>query len=68
MKKWIAVFGGIIVIVLVALFISTGGAGADVFLHKFEVSEDGKIMTLKVGLISSAGYIRKMEQTSGDMN
>jgi len=68
MKKWIAVFGGIVIVVIIALFISTGGARTDVFLHSFEVSEDGKVMTMNVDVSSSAGYIRKMKKTSGSMN
>lgn len=68
MKKWIAIIVSVVVIVFIALFLSTGGARNDVFLHGFEVSEDGKIMTLKVDVTSSAGYLRKMEQTSGSMN
>ena len=67
MKKWIVILG-IVVLVLSTLFISTGGTRNDVFLHKFEVSEDGKVMTINVGVTSSAGYIRKMKQTSGSMN
>jgi len=58
----------LVVIVLVVLFLSSGGSRADVFLKDFELSQDGKTMTLKVGVSSSAGYIRKMKQTSGSMN
>ena len=38
------------------------------FLKDFELSQDGKTMTLKVGVSSSAGYVRKMKRTSGSMN
>lgn len=68
MKKWIAIFGCIVIVVIIALFISTGGARADVWLHNFEVSADGRVMTMHVGVISSMGYIREMKQTSGSMN
>ena len=57
-----------IVLVLVGLFIASGGARTDVFLKDFELSQDGKTMTLKVGVASSAGYIRKMKRTSGSTN
>ena len=46
----------------------SGRARTDVYLKNFEVSSDGKIMTLKVGVTSSTGYIRKMRRTSGSMN
>lgn len=68
MKKILFGIIAVIVIVGVILFISTGGARTDVFLHSFEVAEDGKVMTMKVDVSSSAGYIRKMKQTSGSMN
>ena len=58
---------GILVIVFIgiSLFLSTGKARTDVYLKDFEVSADGKTMILKVGVSSSAGYIRKIKQTSG---
>lgn len=68
MKKVIVILCVSIVLILGILFVSTGGARTDVFLHNFSISEDGKVMTLNVGVTSSAGYIRKMEQTSGSMN
>ena len=68
MKKWIVILGIGVVLVLSTLFISTGGARTDVFLHSFDVSEDGKVMTLKVDVTSSAGYIRKMKQTDNYMD
>ena len=46
----------------------SGRARTDVYLKNFEVSSDGKIMTLKVGVTSSTGYIRKIKRTSGSMN
>lgn len=65
------VFVGIIifVIILIGSFILvTGGARTDVILGGYDLSADGKTMTLKVGVSSSAGYIRKMKRTSGSMN
>ncbi|MBQ8472987.1 MAG: hypothetical protein IJ501_05740 [Bacilli bacterium] len=58
----------LVAIILVGLFLSSGGSRTDVFLKDFELSQDGKTMTLKVGVSSSAGYIRKIKRTSGSMN
>lgn len=69
MKKKILIISIIaIVLVLVGLFIASGGARTDVFLKDFELSQDEKAMTLKVGVSSSVGYVRKMKRTSGSMN
>lgn len=67
-KKNFIIISGIVLAIVIGLFLSTGGARTDVFLKGFELSQDGKTMTLKVGVSSSAGYIRKMKQTSGSMN
>jgi len=65
-KVIIGILCGIVVLAGVVFF-STGRARTDVFLHKFDVSEDGKILTMNVGVTSSAGYIRKMKQTNNYM-
>ena len=67
-KKILTICIVVIAIILVGLFLAFGGKRTDVFLKDFELSQDGKTMTLKVGVSSSAGYIRKMKQTSGSMN
>jgi len=67
MKK-ITIIMSIVVLVLVVLFLSTGKARTDVFLRDFSVDEKSNIMTIKVGVSSSAGYVRKMKRTSGSMN
>lgn len=67
-KKILIISIVIIAIILVGVFLALGGKRKDVFLKDFELSQDGKTMTLKVGVSSSAGYIRKMKQTSGSMN
>ena len=67
-KKFLIITGTILAIIFVGLFLALGGKRTDVFLKGFELSQDGKTMTLKVGVSSSAGYIRKMKQTSGSMN
>lgn len=58
----------VVAIILVGLFLASGGSRTDVFLRDYEISKDGKTMTLKVGVSSSAGYIRKMKRTSGSTN
>ena len=58
----------VITIIGVGLFLATGRARTDVYLKDFEISADGKILTLKVGVSSSSGYIRKMKRTSGSTN
>ena len=68
MKKWIAIFGGIVIVLIIALFISTGSARTDVVVNSFDISPDEKTMTMQVGVTSSMGYIRKMKQTSGSIN
>ena len=65
------VFVGIVIFVIIligGLILVTGGARTDVVLGGYDLSTDGKTMTLKVGVSSSAGYIRKMKRTSGSMN
>ena len=58
----------VVALIVISLFIASGGSRTDVFLKDFELSQDGKTMTLKVGVSSSAGYVRKMKRTSGSMN
>ena len=68
MKKVIIGIVIVILTVFVILFLSTGGARTDVVLRNYKVSEDVKTMTITVDVLSSAGYIRDMKQTSGSMN
>lgn len=67
-KKALIISIIVIAVILVVLFLASGGSRTDIFLRDFELSQDGKTMTLKVGVSSSAGYIRKMKRTSGSMN
>jgi len=67
-KKTLIISIIVVALIVIGLFIASGGSRTDVFLKDFELSQDGKIMTLKVGVSSSAGYIRKMKRTSGSMN
>lgn len=57
-----------ILMVGIILFLSTGKTRTDVYLKDFKVSVDGTKMTLKVGVSSSTGYVRKMKRTGGSMN
>ena len=69
MKKKIIIISILVIICVgLILLLSTGRARTDVYLKDFEVSSDGKTMTLKVGVSSSAGYVRKMKRTSGSTN
>ena len=69
MKNKILIISCIVVIILIlGLFLSTGGARTDVFLKDYSFDEKCNQMTIKVGVASSAGYVRKMKQTSGSMN
>ena len=69
MKKKILIISIVVVaVIIVGLFVISGDSRTDVFLKDFELSQDEKTMTLKVGVSSSAGYVRKMKRTSGSMN
>jgi len=67
-KKTLIISIIVVALIIIGLFIASGGSRTDVFLKDFELSQDGKTMTLKVGVSSSAGYVRKMKRTSGSMN
>ena len=66
MKKVIIGIVIVILVAFVALFLSTGGARTDVHLRNYQVSQDGKTMTITVDLASSAGYVRDMKQTNNN--
>lgn len=68
-KKKILIIGIILITtILVGIFLTLGGSRTDIFLKDFELSQDGKTMTLKVGVSSSAGYIRNMKVKQGGDN
>lgn len=67
-KKIVIIIVIVVIAILGVLFLATGGARTDVYLKDYEVSSDGKTMTLEIGVSSSSGYVRKMKQTSGSMN
>ena len=58
----------ILVIVMIGLLLLTGGARTDVYLKEFSIDKKCNQMTIKVGVSSSTGYVRKMKRTSGSMN
>lgn len=68
MKKKIFIVSIVIVVLLIGFLLITVGARTDVYLKNFEISSDGKTMTLKVGVTSSAGYVRNIKRTSGGTN
>lgn len=55
MKKKISVVAIFLVIGISFLFFSTGGKIASVMLRDYSISEEGNVMTIKVGVISSIG-------------
>lgn len=59
---------GVLLLGLLLMLGITGRARNDVYLKNYVISEDGKTMTLNVGVASSSGYVRKMKRTSGSMN
>ena len=67
-KKRLLIIIVVVVALLIGLILSTGRARTDVYLKDYKLSEDGKTMTLEVGISGSAGYVRKMKRTSGSMN
>ncbi|MDF2675687.1 MAG: hypothetical protein K0R09_3959 [Clostridiales bacterium] len=68
MKNKIGVIAGLsLIIVIGLLFLSTGGKITSIMLMDYSISEDGNVMTLKVGVASSMGYIR-MLKTSENAN
>ncbi len=67
-KKIIISVVVVILVIIAGWFLSTGGARTDVFLRDFSFDDKCNQMTIKVGVSSSAGYVRKMKQTSGSMN
>lgn len=67
-KKIIISIVVVILMILAGWFLSTGGARTDVFLRDFTYDEKCNQITIKVGVSSSVGYVRKMKQISGSMN
>ena len=67
-KKTLIISIIVVALIIICFFTASGGSRTDVFLKDFELSQDGETMTLKVGVSSSIGYIRKMKRTSGSMN
>lgn len=60
-KKIIISIVVVILMILAGWFLSTGGARTDVFLRDFTYDEKCNQITIKVGVSSSVGYVRKMK-------
>ena len=61
-KKNIIIIASIVIIGLLSLFVLiTGSVRTDVYLKDYEISSDGKTMTLIVDVTNSSGYVRKMK-------
>ena len=60
MKKQITVIVILLLTVIGFLFFITGGKRTDIILNDYNVSEDGSIMTINVGVASSMGYVRTL--------
>jgi len=67
MKKIIFIIS-LVLIVFIGYSIFFNNKRTDVYLKEFYLSSDKKTMTIKVGVTSSSGYIRKMKRTSGSMD
>jgi hypothetical protein len=50
-----------LIIVIGLLLLSTGGKTTSVMITDYSISRDSDVMTLKVGVASSMGYIRKLK-------
>lgn len=68
MKKIIIIISGLIVLFITIFLLIIGGPRTDVVLGDFKISSDNEIMTLKVGVASSAGYVRKAKRSGGSMD
>lgn len=62
-KKIVIITMSAIILVIGLLFLSTGGKITSVFLNNFSISEDGNVMTLKVSVASSIGYVRTIKES-----
>lgn len=60
-KMKILVAAAAVLIVLAVCFLILGGRRDDVMIEDFSVSADGSEMTLKAGIVGSAGYLRKVK-------
>ena len=68
MKKRIIIISCIILAILLGLFLLTGTARTDVYLKDFNIDPNSSTMTLKIGVASSAGYVRDLKIKQGGDN
>lgn len=66
MRKQIGIIILSLIVVSSLLLLSTGRKIAGVMLNDYSVSKDGKVMTLRVGVASSIGYIRTLKESQGE--
>lgn len=62
MKKKLGLVAMFLCILFIGLLFSTGGKMGGVGITDYSISEDGDVMTLKVSVISSMGYIRTLKE------
>ena len=68
-KKSLLIIAMLIVLIAVILFIGTGFTKrTDVYLADYSVSEDGKSITMNIGIASSMGYARDCTIKQGGDN
>lgn len=51
-----------LILLIITLFLSSSGKIAGVMILDYKTSDNDRLMTVKVGLISSIGYIRTMRE------
>ena len=67
MKRNTVIIIVIVILLGIGLFLySTEGKMADIFLNDFTLSEDGKQMTISIGVASSVGYVRTVKEKKED--
>lgn len=65
-KKTIIITILLIIISIGLLLFSTGGKITGIILNDYSLSHDGKVMSIKVGLASSMGYVRSVKERQDD--
>lgn len=71
MKKKILIVVAIVIALFLIYFIGSGfGKISSVYINEYSISEDGREITMNIGVASSSGYIRKVaihQQEGGKM-
>lgn len=66
MKKRTFIIILLIIVSIGFLLLSTGGKITGIILNDYSLSHDGNVMTIKVGLASSMGYVRSVKERQDD--